>query len=41
MGTHLEIMAHDHSQDDEHTCGKCGQTFEAEEELKIHAQQEH
>lgn len=30
-------MAHDHG----HECGKCGQTFDTEEELQIHAREEH
>lgn len=30
-------MADDH----EHECGKCGQTFDTEEELQIHAREEH
>lgn len=32
-------MAHDH--DDGHECGQCGQTFDTEEELKIHANDAH
>ena len=32
-------MAHDH--DHEHECGKCGQTFDTEDELQIHARDEH
>ena len=33
---------HDHGDHDEaHECGKCGQTFETEEELKIHAREAH
>lgn len=35
-------MAHDHDQDDDaHECGKCGQTFDTEEDLKNHAREEH
>jgi len=30
-------MAHDH----EHECGKCGATFDTEEELQEHAREEH
>lgn len=29
------------AQEDEHECGKCGQAFDTEEELKIHARDEH
>lgn len=32
-------MAHDH--EGEHECGACGQTFETEEDLKIHGKEEH
>ena len=32
-------MSHEH--DHEHKCDKCGQTFETEEELTIHAREEH
>lgn len=34
---------HDHDNGDEgaHECGKCGQTFDTEEELTIHASEEH
>lgn len=32
-------MAHDH--DDEHECDKCGQSFDTEEKLQIHAEEEH
>lgn len=32
-------MAHDH--DEEHECGLCGQTFDTETELQIHAEEEH
>lgn len=32
-------MAHGH--DEEHECGLCGQTFDTEEELQIHAEKEH
>lgn len=33
-------MASDHD-DDEHACGKCGGTFDTEEELLDHARDEH
>lgn len=33
-------MAHDHD-DDSHECGKCGQSFDTEEELHDHAREEH
>lgn len=32
-------MAHEH--DDEHECGKCGQTFQTEEDLETHAKDAH
>jgi 5-methylcytosine-specific restriction endonuclease McrA len=32
-------MAQDH--DHGHECGKCGQTFDSEDDLKIHAREEH
>ena len=32
-------MAHNHG--DGHECGKCGQTFDTESELKIHANEAH
>jgi hypothetical protein len=34
-------MAHDHDHDDAHECGKCGQTFETEDQLQEHAKEEH
>lgn len=40
-------MAHDHDHDHDHDhadapeCGKCGQSFDTEENLKIHAREEH
>lgn len=30
-----------HEDKDEHECGKCGQTFDTEEELTTHAREEH
>ncbi|MFB6137932.1 MAG: C2H2-type zinc finger protein [Halobacteriaceae archaeon] len=32
-------MSHDH--DDAHECGKCGQTFDTESDLKDHARDAH
>lgn len=32
-------MAHD--SDDGHECGKCGQTFDTEAKLEIHAEEAH
>lgn len=32
---------HDHDREDEHECGKCGQTFDTEEDLQTHAREEH
>lgn len=32
---------HDHDHDHDHTCGKCGGTFDTEEDLKVHAREEH
>jgi len=29
------------AQDHDHECGKCGQTFETEEDLHDHAREEH
>lgn len=34
-------MAHDHEDESEHECGKCGQIFETDVELKSHAKEEH
>lgn len=34
-------MAHDHDHASGHECGKCGQTFSTEEELKTHALEAH
>lgn len=35
-------MAHDHDDHEhEHECGKCGQTFETEADMKAHARDEH
>lgn len=34
-------MAHDHDHDEAHECGKCGQTFDTEDDLKSHAREEH
>lgn len=34
-------MAHNHDEDHEHECGKCGQIFETEGALKEHASEEH
>lgn len=36
-------MAHDHDHDHEtdHECGMCGQTFDTEEDLKLHAEEAH
>ena len=38
---HDHDQDHDHDHDGEHECGKCGQTFDTEEELKIHAKETH
>lgn len=32
---------HDHDHDEEFECGKCGATFDTEEELQTHASEEH
>lgn len=32
---------HDHAHDEEPECGKCGQTFESEADLKEHAREDH
>lgn len=29
------------AQEQSHECGKCGQTFDTEEDLKIHAKEDH
>jgi len=34
-------MAHDHDDEHDHECGKCGQTFETEADMKEHAREEH
>lgn len=34
-------MSHDHGDDHDHECGKCGQSFETGVALKEHANEEH
>jgi hypothetical protein len=34
-------MPHNHGDDHEHECGKCGQTFDTEVALKDHASDQH
>lgn len=34
-------MSHDHDAEGAHECGKCGQTFDTEEDLEEHAREEH
>lgn len=32
---------HEHEHEEAHECGMCGATFDTDEELKIHAKEEH
>lgn len=32
---------HDHEHEEEHKCGKCGATFDTEDQFKTHAKEEH